>query len=161
VTTLSDINDIHNGVFVNTLIHNGFDLCLAAILKVCHACPPACSLSDPYVATDPQTPNHILKIKDIPPSPIRSYISEDVSFLTCAHYTLQWLVDPGEGMTFIIPNNSNAAFKKNTRRQKPSDVLLHYNYGAAAIRTNKIWPSLDEPSTYNKVWLQFPMKDNS
>lgn len=36
----------------------------------------------------------------------------------------------------IIPHNSDAAFKRHTDVPKPSDILLHYNYGAAAI---KIW----------------------
>jgi hypothetical protein len=134
VTTLHDINDIRNGVFANTLIHDGFDPRFAAVLKVCHNCPPACPLSDPYVATNPQTPNHILKIKDIPPRHKPGYVSEDVSFPTRSRYTLQWLVDPGEGVTFMIPNNSDAAFRKFTRKPKPSDLLLHYNYGAAAVK---------------------------
>ncbi|KAM6490780.1 hypothetical protein JOM56_013743 [Amanita muscaria] len=44
------------------------------------------------------------------------------------------LVDPGEDVTFMIPNNNDAAFKKNSRKPKPSDLLLHYNYGAAALK---------------------------
>jgi len=36
----------------------------------------------------------------------------------------------------MIPRNSDAAFKIRTRVSKPSDLLLHYNYGAAAI---KMW----------------------
>jgi hypothetical protein len=34
----------------------------------------------------------------------------------------------------MVPHNSDAAFKKNTHLPKPSALLLHYNYGAAAIR---------------------------
>ena len=34
----------------------------------------------------------------------------------------------------MIPNNSDATFKKATKKAKPSDLLLHYTYGAAAIR---------------------------
>ncbi|KIL57679.1 hypothetical protein M378DRAFT_87561 [Amanita muscaria Koide BX008] len=113
VTALGDINDIRNGVFANTLIHNGFGPRFAAVLK---------------------TPNPILKTKDIPPRHIRRHISEDVSFPSRSRYTLQWLVDPGEDVTSMIPNNSDAAFRKNTRKSKPSDLLLHYNYGAAALK---------------------------
>jgi hypothetical protein len=134
VTTLHDINDIRNGIFANNLIHNGFDPRFAAVLKVCRICPPACPLSDPYVATNPQTPNRILKTEDIPPRHTRRQISEDVSFPPRSRYTLQWLVDPGDEVTFMIPNNSDAAFRKNTRKPKPSDLLLHYNYGAAAVK---------------------------
>ena len=34
----------------------------------------------------------------------------------------------------MIPNNSDATFKKATKKPKPSDLLLHYTYGAAAVR---------------------------
>ena len=34
----------------------------------------------------------------------------------------------------MVPNNSDAAFKEYTKKAKPSDLLLHYNYGAAAVK---------------------------
>jgi hypothetical protein len=49
---------------------------------------------------------------------------------------MQWLVTGDEVIRPIIPHNSDAAFKRHTNASKPSDILLHYNYGAAAI---KIW----------------------
>jgi hypothetical protein len=36
----------------------------------------------------------------------------------------------------MIPDNSDAAFSTRTNLPKPSDLLLHYNYGAAAV---KMW----------------------
>jgi hypothetical protein len=36
----------------------------------------------------------------------------------------------------MIPDNSDAAFSTQTNLPKPSDLLLHYNYGAAAV---KMW----------------------
>jgi hypothetical protein len=36
-------------------------------------------------------------------------------------------------LTSFIPNNRDAAFEKNIDKPKPSDLLLHYNYGAAAV----------------------------
>jgi hypothetical protein len=33
-----------------------------------------------------------------------------------------------------LPNNSDAAFKKHTHIHKPSPMLLHYNYGVAAVK---------------------------
>jgi len=36
----------------------------------------------------------------------------------------------------MIPDNSDAAFSTQTDLPKPSDLLLHYNYGAAAV---KMW----------------------
>ena len=35
-----------------------------------------------------------------------------------------------------LHNNSDAAFGKSSRAKKPSALLLHYNYGAAAV---KLW----------------------
>ena len=34
----------------------------------------------------------------------------------------------------VLPNNRDAAFKKRTKKQKPTDLLLHYNYGAVAVK---------------------------
>jgi hypothetical protein len=34
----------------------------------------------------------------------------------------------------MFPNNLDAAFRKGTKQAKPSDLLLHYNYGAAAVK---------------------------
>ncbi len=60
------------------------------------------------------------------PSTIR-YPSRD-------RYTLQWLINPEPAITPTIPNNIDAAFKTGSRKPKPSDLLLHYNYGAAAVK---------------------------
>jgi hypothetical protein len=49
-------------------------------------------------------------------------------------YTLQWLGTRDEFDESMIPHNSDAAFKRHTHNPKPSDLLLHYNYGAAAIK---------------------------
>ena len=34
----------------------------------------------------------------------------------------------------VLPNNRDATFKKRTKKQKPTDLLLHYNYGATAVK---------------------------
>lgn len=49
-------------------------------------------------------------------------------------YTLQWLIKPEPFALLVAPNNVDAAFKKYTKKPKPSDLLLHYNYGAAAVK---------------------------
>jgi len=33
-----------------------------------------------------------------------------------------------------MPNNSDAAFRKKTKIAKPSSLLVHYNYGSAAVK---------------------------
>ena len=134
VARLADINDIRNGVLVNRMIRRAFDRRLLAILKVCHFCPPICTFSDPFAATNSQTPNHILKTTDIPPCHNRTDLASDVVYPPHKHYTLQWLEDPGPADTNMIPNNSDATFKKATKKAKLSDLLLHYTYGAAAVR---------------------------
>ena len=85
-------------------------------------------------ATDIQTPNHILDMADVPPRHVRATMPSDVGYPAEERYTLQWLADPDPLVLGTIPNNSDAAFKRNTRKPKLSDLLLHYNYGAAAVK---------------------------
>jgi len=135
VAGLGDINDIRNGVFAAAQIRNGFDPRHIVVLKVCHIYLPVCPFSDPYVTANPQTPNNMLSTKDIPPRHDRGDLPEGVSYPGRSHYTLQWLVSSGK-VTSMVPNNSDsdAAFKKRTGKRKPLDLLLHYNYGAAAVK---------------------------
>jgi len=111
-TRLHGINNIRNGVFANLHIHQGFDSRRVAILK---------------------TPNRILGVDDIPLGTDRELL-DNVSYPTDSRYTLQWLTTPARFVA--VPNNGDAAFKKDTKLPKPSDLLLHYNYGAAAV---KMW----------------------
>ncbi|KAF8341791.1 hypothetical protein F5887DRAFT_1218252, partial [Amanita rubescens] len=114
VKELNEINDIRNGVFANSGIHRAFDRRRAAILK---------------------TPNSILQTEDVPPRHLREHISEKVSYPPRCRYTLQWLVTPNANTMSSIPNNSDATFRKRTpKRDYPSGILLHYIYGAAAIK---------------------------
>jgi hypothetical protein len=46
---------------------------------------------------------------------------------------LQWLEDPGPGIR-TLPNNLDAAFKMQSQQPTPSALLLHYNYGATALK---------------------------
>ncbi|KAF8345096.1 hypothetical protein F5887DRAFT_229408 [Amanita rubescens] len=114
VRTLNNINDIRNGLFASLNIHRLFDQRRIAILK---------------------TPNRILETEDVPPCHARKHgISEDVSYPTDSRYSVQRLVTPNTNTMALVPNNSDATFKKRTRKQKPSDLLLHYTYGAAAVQ---------------------------
>jgi hypothetical protein len=56
-----------------------------------------------------------------------------------SRYTLQWLATPDPTEVTMAPNNTDAAFKKRTGKPKPSEVLLHYNYCAAASGKPKIF----------------------
>jgi len=58
----------------------------------------------------------------------------NATYPTGSRDTLQWLVTPDESIEPVVPNNSDAALKKCTRELKQSEILLHYNYGAAAIK---------------------------
>ena len=50
-------------------------------------------------------------------------------------YTLQWLVKPDAGeLHYVAQNNVDATFKKQSHKPKPSELPLHYNYGAAAVK---------------------------
>ena len=57
-----------------------------------------------------------------------------ISYSSRDRYTLQWLINPEPAITPTIPNNIDAAFKTGFRKPQPSDLLLHYNYGAAAVK---------------------------
>ena len=72
---------------------------------------------------------------DIPPRSNRPYeLDASVTYPKGVRYSLQWLATPSVMMSLVTPNNLDATFKKQTRKPKPSDLLLHYNYGAAAVK---------------------------
>ncbi|KAF8523451.1 hypothetical protein BU17DRAFT_63744 [Hysterangium stoloniferum] len=113
VGDLDDINDIRNGVFASHMIHHVFDSRDIAILK---------------------TPNRYLSTKDIPPRNKRPNMTTSVTYPTNSRYTLQWLNPDDPAIHQVLPDNRDAAFMKGTTKPKPSDLLLHYNYGAAAVK---------------------------
>ncbi|TDL26653.1 hypothetical protein BD410DRAFT_825774 [Rickenella mellea] len=115
VEDLVDIEDIRNGISENPNIRMAFDLRHLVILK---------------------TPNHVLTNMDVPQrAERRSAMPEDVAYPDNERYTLQWLVIPGVAeLRYFADHNMDAAFKKETEEPKPSELLLHYNYGAAAVR---------------------------
>lgn len=60
---------------------------------------------------------------------------ESVGYPNNKRYTLQWLIDAEPStIHYAAANNTDATFKKQIRMSKPSDLLLHYNYGAAAVK---------------------------
>ena len=109
VTTLNDINDFRNRMFASTIMYNPFDLRCLVILKVRHIRPPARPPSDPCVVTNPQTPNHVLSTE---PRHHRRHAPEDVKYPARSRYTLQWVVSRSIQVMDVIPNNSDATFKK-------------------------------------------------
>lgn len=46
---------------------------------------------------------------------------------------MHWLVTPIRSLLNVFPNNNDGTFL-NQRMRKPSDLILHYNYGAAAVK---------------------------
>jgi hypothetical protein len=80
-----------------------------------------------------QTPNRVLSIEDVPNSPAR-HIQDDVECPTQERFTLQLLTTDQEVMTGLPWIGRDAAFNKDTNLAKPSGLLLHYNYGAAAVK---------------------------
>jgi hypothetical protein len=74
-------------------------------------------------------------MNDIPRAERPTGVHEDVAYPSGKRYTLQWLreADPNS-IQVTAENNTDAAFKKDTREPAPSDLLLHYNYGAAAVK---------------------------
>jgi len=50
-----------------------------------------------------------------------------------SRYTLQWLTATDEFVLNFLPNNSDASFV-SLHKPKPAEILLHYSYGAAAVK---------------------------
>ena len=73
-------------------------------------------------------------MNDVPERTNRRLL-DGTSYPLQSRYTLQWLtrVDADEQTRAAYPNNTDAAFVSH-QRPKPSDLLLHYNYGAAAVK---------------------------
>ncbi|KAJ7816651.1 hypothetical protein B0H13DRAFT_2380288 [Mycena leptocephala] len=108
---LRTIYQIQNGMLVSTILHPLIDNKKLVVMK---------------------TPNCILTCNDIPhvvitPSSMKTSNTRQI------HYTLQWLMAT-EHHKRDVPNNKDAAFKKHSKKPKPSPLLLHYNYGVAALK---------------------------
>jgi hypothetical protein len=120
VSDLNSVNDIRNGMLVDSAIHRRLDLCQFAFLK---------------------TPNPVLDIGDVPNTnnPTR-YLRAGTQCPAVERFTLQLLVDiPNPERTQLERTRmigQDAAFKSGTNLPKPSALLLHYRYGAAAV---KLW----------------------
>ncbi|KAJ7689119.1 hypothetical protein B0H17DRAFT_1067041 [Mycena rosella] len=114
VSDLTSINEIRNGMLVSNTLHPLVDKKKLVVLK---------------------TPNRILACGDVPPpSNANQILPDSVKYSTSPRYTLQWLNgDPY--LQSIFTNNKDAAFKKHVRKSTlPSPLLLHYNYGVAALK---------------------------
>ncbi|KAJ7672903.1 hypothetical protein B0H17DRAFT_947299, partial [Mycena rosella] len=115
VSGLSSINDIRNEMYLSSNVHKLFDKRKLVVLK------------------ETFTPNLILDTADIPS---RSSIGRDlkygVKYSEKDRYTLQSLTST-DTIRDDIANNLDAAFKLHSKKPKPSPLLLHYNYGVAAV----------------------------
>ncbi|KAF8232644.1 hypothetical protein L208DRAFT_1270819, partial [Tricholoma matsutake] len=109
---LKSINDIRNGIMGTPSLHTPF------LGSRC--------------AKGFQTPNRILQTDDVPDRHIRN-LPDGASYPFSSRYTLQWLAADDTFLRSFFPNNSDAAFISH-HKPKPSDLLLHYNYGAAALK---------------------------
>ena len=69
-------------------------------------------------------------------------------------YMLQWLVKPDAGkLQYVAQNNVDATFKKHSCKLKPSELLLHYNYGAAAVN----WWGRGKEVLHNRLNIPCPI----
>jgi len=89
-------------------------------------------------------------MNDIPARRIR-ILPDGTSYPPSSRYTLQWLAEDNQFLRSIFPNNSDAAFVSH-HKPKPSDLLLHYNYGVAAV---KHW-GRNQDVLYNRPGLPRP-----
>ena len=81
-----------------------------------------------------QTPNPYLDPQNIP-SVIPRHITPPgpkVSYPLDSRCTLQWLDPENPFVEIMMPNNSDVTFRTCIGKHKLTELLLHYNYGAAA-----------------------------
>ena len=87
-----------------------------------------------YFAIDTQTPNYVPDVTNVPSCHDQANMPQNARYPTHECHMLQWPLNPGPTMFIMVLNNINATFKTNSRKLKPLDLLLHYNYGATAIK---------------------------
>jgi hypothetical protein len=69
---------------------------------------------------------------DVPQAATRN-LQGDVAYPSAERYTLQWLWQLDLSVMTFIPQNNDVAFKKGNMKSTPSELLLHYHYGVAAL----------------------------
>ncbi|KAJ6473663.1 hypothetical protein C8R45DRAFT_874131 [Mycena sanguinolenta] len=111
VSTLTTVDDRRNGMLLGVEAHIVAELRQVVVVK---------------------TPNLVLDVDDIPPRHPRA-LTENIKYPDGQRYTLQWLHGSVEERA-VVPNSCDATFKKHSHTLKPSPMLLHYNYGAAAVK---------------------------
>ncbi|KAJ7653837.1 hypothetical protein B0H17DRAFT_957194 [Mycena rosella] len=111
-STLITVDDQRNGMLLGAEVHIVAESRQVAILK---------------------TPNLVLGVNDIPACHTRA-LPDHIKYPDGQRYTLQWLDGDSPELLAGIPNNSDATFRKYPHIPKPSLILLHYKYGAAAVK---------------------------
>ena len=77
----------------------------------------------------------MLQPEDVQPRSALYQLYPGTEYPDGSRYTLQWIVpSPSPVDNMSAPNNADARFVTSTRISKPSDLLLHYNFGAAAVK---------------------------
>lgn len=112
VSTLVEVDDGRNGMLLGADLHMIAELRNVVVLN---------------------TPNLVLDVNDVPPHPART-LGRDTEFPDMQRYSLQWLQGDSPQLLLYYPNNTDAAFRRHTHIPRPSPALLHYNYGAAAVK---------------------------
>jgi hypothetical protein len=136
VSDLNSVNDIRNGMLVDQTIHHRIDTCEFAFLKVLCLRPMLCHIDLVFFL---QTPNPVLDATDVANNPTR-YLRDGTQYPSDERFTLQLLLEMPTPdrvqLERICMIGQDAAFKSGTNLPKPSALLLHYRYGASAV---KLW----------------------
>jgi hypothetical protein len=125
------VNDIRNGILVTPTPHAFLDAREAAFLKVVPFMTDCTTLTWPIL----QTPNRVLNTDDVPQKygrPLRN----DIEYPIDERFTLQ-IFNDGERRAVVERESwagMDAMFLRDTGLPKPSALLLHYTYGAAAVK---------------------------
>ena len=77
----------------------------------------------------------MLQPEDVKPRSALYQLNPGTEYSDGSRYTLQWIVpSPSPADNMFAPNNADARFVTGTSIPKPSDLLLHYNFGAAVVK---------------------------
>ncbi|KAJ7442599.1 hypothetical protein FB451DRAFT_1296971 [Mycena latifolia] len=116
---ITDINDVRNGILLQSDIHTAFSKGFLVILK---------------------TPNHVLTMDDVPEAADTWRPSAEdqecwkIAYPAQVRYTLQLLTKGGFSHMHPLPN-TDAAFASETSHMKlPSELMLHYMYAVSVVK---------------------------
>ncbi|KAJ7919235.1 hypothetical protein B0H13DRAFT_1868754 [Mycena leptocephala] len=129
VSDLTTVNDRRNGMLLGLEVHV---LAESRQVVVIHVCCLFVEIFGTLISR--YIRRRMLCLMSTTSHPATLRIDDNIKYPDRERYTLHWLDGASPKLLTRVPNNSDATFRKYTHIPKPSPMLLHYNYGAAAVK---------------------------